>query len=176
MPLLPSAPFDRILLAMEKDAEGVDYLDLAGVPGPFKIRHRRKRNPMRGERPCHTLIFVGDEAVQGETGLSTGEIVRLLTVDMQTDMELPVVLSEAIDAPDDKTGLATLSRTQAAAIAAMRHPESETMKLVDWVIEGDVEPEDRAQAEDGRLVRSLVLQYRVSSVDGNVLLAAGENA
>lgn len=176
MAMLPPAPYSRILRAIAKDAASVDYHDLAGIPGVFTIRHKRKREPVRGDRPCHTLIFVRDEYVQGETGHTTDEIVRLVTVDIQTDIELSPVQSDATDSPEDTTGLETLSRAQAATIRALRDPDSETMKLVDWITEGDVEPEDRAQAEDGRLVRSLVLQYRVSSIDGNVLLAAGENA
>lgn len=165
--MLPQAPQVRILDAMKADGESVDYLEDAGIQARVKIRHKRKREPVRGDRPCHTLIFVVDEYQQGETGFSQDEIVRLMTVDLQTDIDVD---------PQDVTGLDTLTRAQAAFLRRLRQPDSQTLQLVDWVTEGDIEPEDRAPAEDGRLTRSLVLQYRVLATDGNVLLAAGENA
>lgn len=169
--LLPRAPQVKILLAMKEDGEAVDYADQAGIGDLVTHQFKRKHGPVRGDMPCHTMIFVGDGSVPGETGLTAHESVRQMTVDVQTDIELDTVESGA-----DPTGLETLLRTQAAFFAALRDPTSRTMQCVDWVIMGDVEPEDRAQPEDGRVTRSLVLQYRVSSTDENVLLAAGENA
>lgn len=167
MPLLSMAPTDRIEIRMREVGETVDFFDLAGVAEPVTIRHRRKREPVRGERPCFTLIFVGDVAVEGETGLNAWEVLRRATFDLQADIDVP---------GDDVTGRVTLGRMLAAYIGALRAEGSAMLTLVDDIIEGDVNAEDRAQAEDGRLVRSLDLLYRVRRDDGNVLLTAEENA
>lgn len=167
MALLPMAPIDRIAIRMKEIGETVDYADLAGVNGSVTVRHSRKRHPVRGDRPCHTIIFVGDEAVPGETGLNAWEILRQATFDIQSDLDVPA---------EDETGLITLGRFSAAFVQALRAEGSTLLGLVDWVSEGDIEPEDRSQPEDGRLVRSLDVMYRVRSDDGNALLAAEENA
>ncbi len=167
MPLLPISPTDRIEIRMREVGETVDYLDLAGIAEPVTIRHSRKRHPVRGDRPCLTLIFVGDVAVEGETGLNAWEVARRATIDVQADIDV---------ASDDPTGRVALGRMLAAFVGALRAEGSAMLTLIDDVIEGDIDPEDRAQAEDGRLVRSLDLLYRVRSDDGNVLLTAEENA
>lgn len=165
--LLPMAPTDRIEIRMREVGEGVDFAALAGVMSPVTIRHSRKRHPVRGDRPCVTLIFVGDVAVEGETGLNNWEVARRATFDLQADIDVP---------SDDVTGRITLGRMLAAFVGALRSEGSAMLALVDDITEGDIDPEDRAQAEDGRLVRSLDLLYRVRADDGNELLTAEENA
>lgn len=165
--MLPMAPIDRIAIRMREIGEVVDYATLAGIDAPVTVRHSRKRHPVRSDRPCHTIIFVGDEAVAGETGVNAWEIARRAVFDIQSDLDVP---------SDDETGLVALGRFSAAFIRALRQEGSVMLELVDWVAEGDIEPEDRAQPEDGRLTRSLDVLYRVRSDDGNVLLTAEENA
>lgn len=167
MALLPMAPTDRIEIRMREVGEAVDFLDLAGIAEPVTIRHSRKRHPVRGDRPCLSLIFVGDVAIEGETGLNAWEVARRMTVDVQADIDVP---------SDDVTGRVRLGRFLAAYVGALRAEGSALLSLIDDVIEGDIDPEDRAQAEDGRLVRSLDLLYRVRRDDGNVLLTPEENA
>lgn len=164
MALLPMAPIDRIAIRIKEIGEEVDFADLAGVSGTVTIRHSRKRHPVRGDRPCHSIIFVTDEAVQGETGLNAWEVARRAVFDIQSDLEISA---------EDETGLVALGRFSAALVQALR---PDLLGLVDDVIEGDIDPEDRAQAEDGRLVRSLEILYRVRSDHGNILLTAEENA
>ena len=166
MPLLPMAPTDRIEIRMREVGEGVNYAELAGIAAPVRIRHSRKRHPVRGDRPCITLIFVGDAALDGETGLNAWEVARRATFDIQADIEV---------SSDDVTGRVTLGRMIAAFVGALRAEGSALLALVDDVIEGEIDPEDRAQAEDVLLVRSLDLLYRVRSDDGNILLTAEEN-
>jgi hypothetical protein len=169
MPLRPDPPFDRLLLAMKEDGEAVNYADEAGIVGDVTIRFRRKRGPVRSEKPCITLIMVTDTGPPADMGLNDWETVRILSVDAQADIEMP---SEA----DDPTGLKILGRFLAAFVGAVKADGSRTRELCDWITEVDIDSEERAQVDDGRLARSLDLQYRVSSVDGNRLLAAGENA
>jgi hypothetical protein len=163
MALLPIAPINRIAMRIKEIGETVDYADLAGVTDSVTVRHARKRHPVRGDRPCHTIIFVGDEAVPGETGLNAFEILREAIFDIQSDIDVP---------SDDETGLVMLGRFNAALVQALR---PDLLGLIDDVIEGDIDPEDQGQAEDGRLVRSLKVRYRVSSENGNVLFTAEEN-
>jgi hypothetical protein len=170
MALLPDPPIDRLLVGMQQTLEAIDYADLCGIAEPVTIRHSRKRGAVRSEKPCITLIFVTDVSPPAETGITEWEVTRTMTVDLQADMDVPTDGSG-----QDPTGLKMLARLLAAATQALRAEGSPMRLLCDWIVEGDVDPEDRAPAEDGRLVRSVDVLYRVLSTDGNVLLAAGEN-
>ncbi len=166
MPLLPQPPFVRIALRMAEIGADVDYLDQAGIAAPVTIRHRRKVQTVRGERPAITIIFVGDVPEPGD-GLNAWEQRRRATFDIQADVEL--------SPGTDVTGLETAGLMLAAFVRALRVEGSPLLELVDWVEEGEIEPEDRAQPEDGRLVRTLELLYRARSDDGNALLGSEEN-
>lgn len=176
MALLPRSPQVKILLAMEAAATAVDYAGLAGTTDPVVVRHSRNRKPMRSEKFVITFIFVGDDAAPGDNGHTEDEVVRNMTVDMQIDAPLATEDSEA-----DPTGLELLLRMKAAACAAVRAGSQDSTGLVvgtvcDWISEGAINPDDRSTSDEGRLVQELVIEYRTSSIDGNVLFASGENA
>ena len=171
MPLISRAPFVQNLLEIQAVLETCDFVADAGVSTAMTIRHSRNRKPVRGERPALTIIFVGDVYEQGDSGHSQDEIVRRMTVDLQYDLELATE-----DSDDDPTGLELLGRVDAVALHALRvGPNAMIGRTSDWIIAGDINPEDRATPDEGRMTRAIDVLYRVGAVDGNVLLAPEEN-
>lgn len=169
--MIDDKPFVRLMLLIGQVLETCDYTVDAGVTGAMTIRFSRNRGAVRGEKPAITIIFVGDVAQQGDTGLTQDEILRVLTVDLQIDVDLATEISGL-----DPTGLGLLGRIVDVSMGALR-AEGGTMSLwCDWIVPTDVEPEDRSTPDQGRLVQALDVIYRVHARDENVLLAAGENA
>lgn len=58
---------------------------------------------------------------------------------------------------------------------ALRDEDGPLRQLCDWVIDGDENPDDDSQPDEGRLVKPISVVYRVRTDDPNRLLAPGEN-
>jgi hypothetical protein len=178
------APFVKLLTAAGQFIAAADYIEGAGLlslpddlgaqhPITMTVRHARNRKPVRSEKPCITLVFVGDEPrSDDEQQLNDWETARELTFDLQLDMDLDTEDSEL-----DPTGYAKMSRVLAVAYSSM--VETVGLKflggLADWIANGSYDPDDKSTSDDGRLVLGISVLYRVRSDDPNVLLAAGEN-
>ena len=166
--MMPREPaLDRIARRAGEVLGTVDYVAEAGIADQVTVRFKRSREPVRGERPCLTLILVGDRASDNETGHTDWEVVRLATFDLQADVKVP---------PEDITGLRTVSLLLGAGISALRAPGGRMLELVDWIEVAEFDPEDRTQAEDGRMTAGLEIMYRVRRDDPMAMLTAEESA
>lgn len=170
---ISTPPHIQLLLAAaaSMDPAVVDYAALTGITAPVTIRHAFNRKPVLSEKPCISLIMVGDDNRNDDIDLNAWETARVLDFDMQADMD---TFTE--DTGLDPTGLGQISSMLAAAVAAMRAPGSPLSVLCDWITVGALGPDDKSQSENVRLVRAASVLYRVRSDDENVLLAAGVNA
>lgn len=172
----------RLLEAIKQTLEPVDYLNRAGLAG-VRIRHRRNRNTKAGERPCIAIAFVDDDGPDDDQlDLTCGERQRSLTVDLIADVDLAPEKADIDQDPAtpgveiDPTGNLVPSRLLAAAIEALKTPGSAIDVLSDYISVKSLSPDEDSQADYGRLVRTIIVLYRVRSDDENVLLAEGMNA
>ena len=159
---------DRIARRIGEVLGQVDYLAEAEIAENVTVRFKRSRDPVKGERPALTIIFVGDRPSNDDTGHNAWEVVRIATFDLQADVRLVPA--------QDITGLRTVSLLLLAAVSALRAEGGPMLQLVDWIEAGEFDPEERTQVEDGRMTLSLEIMYRVRRDDPGALLAAGENA
>ena len=166
--MLPDAPHILLLMAIKETALAVDFLEDAGVAETVTIRHARNRKPVRSEKPCISILLVSDDPRPDELQRNMWETTRELVFDLQGDMDL-----ETEDSDADPTGLGKLSKMLAAASRAIRDEASPLGQLCDYVTAGTVAPDEKSQADEGRLVKGMSVLYRVRSDDENVLLARG---
>jgi len=167
-----STPPPIILLeAIKLTLADVDYEFAANIAG-VTVRHARNRKPVRAERPALSIIWTGDDPRPGDEQFRNAwEAVRELNFDLQTDVDLPSDTQEL-----DDTGWLYLTSMLAAAMEALCAPDSPLRALCDDIIPGSLEPDEKSDADNGRLVRSATVLYRVRTDDQNVLLAAGVDA
>lgn len=176
--MIKDAPHVRLLLAVQETLEQITPIEWAENTGfngakPLKIRFARNRKPVRGDKPCISLIFVSAEAVQADVDLSAFETQKRMLLDLQCDLDL-----DAEDGTVDPTGLGMLSRILGYAMTRLQNeeePYTPIFALSDRVGGGAYDPEERATSEDGRLVLEANVVYRVLSTDENWLLAQGVN-
>lgn len=169
--MIRTPPPILLLEAIKLTLIDVDYEFAANIPG-VTIRHARNRNAVRAERPALSIIWTGDDPRPGdELFRNAWETVREFSFDLQTDVDLPSD-TEGLD----DTGWLYLTSMLAAAMEALCDPESPLRKLCDDVVPGSLDPDEKSDADNGRLVRSATVLYRVRTDDQNVLLAAGVDA
>lgn len=160
-------PFDRLLDAIVATGDTVDWLTQTGQDS-VTARHGRNRYADEEEKPCVSVVFVGDEPAGDDLDHNAWETVRELQIDLVVDAAL-----DPEDGNLDPTGYRRLSRIAAAFIKAMRTPGSPIDLLSDWVRQAGIAPDDRSTSDQGRLVSSVIVVYRVRTDDENVLLAQG---
>lgn len=170
--MIAKPPHIRLLEAIYATLKAFDFEAATGIPG-VTIRHFRNRNPKKGEKPCISIRWMGNEdaRVDGQYR-NEWERVKNCNVDLQVDMALPP--ESAAPADQDETGWALPSILAAAAFGALRAEGSPMAAVSDWVQESDTDPDEDSTADEGRLVQAIVVVYRVYSEDPNRLLAAGE--
>ncbi len=168
--MIPRAPHITLLLAMRQRLQEADFAEMTGIVAPFTIRFARRRLPVRSEKPCVTIVFIGDDSRPDELNRNTNESVRELVVELVCDMDVSPEDSEL-----DPTGLEDLSRVLAACYIAMKDPGDYPQflnGLCGWITPGSIEQDDKSQADEGRLVRGVTVLYRVRSDEPNTLLSA----
>ena len=166
--MIAKAPHVRLLEKALEVITGLEYEDEAGV-AIATVRHRRNRGPNRQERNSIILGFVGDDFQEDDRNRSMAETVRLLTFTLQADIELPTEISN-----EDPTGLGQASAALRVARAALTAEDGELLEMCDDITNGSYDPSDDAQPDEGRLVRTGVVVYRVRTDDPNELLARSE--
>lgn len=179
--MIDTPPVIRLLEAIKATAETVDYLDKAGVPG-VRVRHRRNRHSKPGELPCVAVRYVDDDGPdEDQLDLTSWERVRTLTVDLVYDLKLAPEKADIDADPEtpgvevDPTGNLQLARMDAATLEALKTPGSPIRVLSDYISTKSLSPDEDSTTDQGRLVRTIIVLYRVSADDENVLLAEGMN-
>lgn len=177
--LLPLSPESRILGAMQEIAAAAKLGSRYGLEQEFTVRHYRHRQAGITERPCCGIRWMSGGIDEERGGFhTTGETCMIAEIDLVIDMDLP---PEDVDASDpsaitDVSGwdhLTTFARLFATLFLAMDSP---LRLLVDDVLPGKIDPDEDSKPDQGRLVISLVVLYRVWSEDMMRLLGPGDNA
>lgn len=166
--MITTPPFERLLEAILTDLETIDYQADTGIVG-VGTRHLRNRSTAAEERPCVAVRFDGDERADDDRNHNGQEAVRWLHFALVADLDL-----DTEDAGTDDTGQKKLGLLLAASVKGLRRAGSAIGALSDWIIPGAFDPDENSQPDEGRLVLSLTVVYRVRTDDENALLAQGE--
>ena len=178
---LPQPPFDIV-------ADGVvdtiaafpwaDYLD-GGEDEPLPtVRHWRGTYADEEERPAILVRVDADEPndadVVDQFGVY-GELRMNLAISLVIDDNLETAISER-----DKTGLGRLGGFATLAMRALKQgildETSPIGRVAENVQEAGRGPDADNSSDEGRLVQSIVVGYRVLDDDPTVLLHRGVNA
>lgn len=181
MAAIPDAPHIRILEAVKATLVAVDFLDLAGMHGdkPLTIRHFNKRHARSDEKPCLSIRWVGRGDNETDADYKSGE-ERPMQCQADLIIDLDPVDEDNTDTPD-ATGWGELSRVAAVALQALRDPDecarpvpgSPLDGMCDYVSDVDLEPDEDSKPDNGRLVQTINVVYRIRTTNSNVLLAPG---
>lgn len=177
MPLnLP--PRVRVLNAVMTTLLAADLPARTEMPD-LRVRWARNRYTTIEERPCIAIAFVSDAPVDTDQYNSSGEMVRMLSVDLVADAEVESEAS-AEETPDptdrDPHGLTALSIMVDQAMLALKEgfapdadPGTPLALVADWCEDAGVSDDEELQDIDGRLVARANVLYRVSTTDPTVL-------
>lgn len=167
--MISPSPLIRLLTAAHADIRAADYV-LGAELTDVTVRHENNRYPTEDERlgGCISIALKADSARSDDADHCYGEMVREATFELVGDID--------VDPVADPTGLLRVMRMLTIAANALRADDSEIRKLCDWVNSPEIDPDERATSEEGRLVYAVTVVYRVKTDDLNVLLAPGVNA
>lgn len=186
---LPVAPFVEVLETVTSTLAVFDwgqYLDdVLGLDGEgnqivLTVRDERGVAASDEERPALLVRITSDEPEESDVGVGFGvygELRMLLGIELVFDADLPTALSEA-----DVTGLSFLASLAVIAVKVLKDavgPDDLDSPLGDIsaaVIERGRAPGENNTSDEGRLVQSLDVLYRVRDDDPTVLLRKGVNA
>ncbi len=147
----------------------ISAIDFAPLDQPT-IRHHRFRHLTEEERPGICLRWDGDKPHEDdvENGyLSLGEMRVVCNVSIEIDADID-------DEADDPTGFKDITRYVEKVLSALRDPLN-PHSVWDHVQYVGLGPDEDSMSDEGRLVLSLDVIYRVRSDDPSVLLSPGEN-
>ena len=169
MPIGPT-PEERLLEAVVATAMGVDYEVEAATPIKT-VRHFRSRHVLKVDRNAISYRYQGDEDYEREGQYRNAhERVKVIHIGVIIDLNL-----EDEEGGEDPTGWGQHFRVYYAQLAALRDPDGPLLQLCDWIVDGDGEPDEDSKPDEGRLVKTISVVYRVRSEAPHVLLAQGEN-
>lgn len=178
---LPRPPFDIVADELVNTLQAfpwADYLDGSDDEPLPKIRHWRGVNADESEYPALLVRVDSDDPFEGDVGDGygvPGELRMNLSVSLIIDDYLPTSISE-----EDKTGLGNLGAFAAIAMrawkAAVANYTPGLGDVADNIEEAGRGPDPDNSSDEGRLVQSAIIAYRVLEEDPTVLLRRGANA
>ena len=172
-------PTETVLGAVKDTIDAIDWLTILAAPldAPNTIRHARYRYSTAEERTAIAIRWDGDEpedSMQSDSYLSSGEMLVKMSLSIEIDADLDPEPTDG-SAGADETGLKKLTRYANAVLKALRAEGSIISNFSDFVQYGGLGPDEDNISDEGRLVLSLFVLYRVRSDDPTVLLATGVN-
>ena len=163
---------ERAKAVLENPAN--DLEGKSGVAG-ITVRHARGRWANTEEGRSLSIRFVSD-TVETEFSPTQWEKLRYLSLDLIVDTDL-----DTEDSGLDPTGLERPGMIASAALAILLDEAAVDVAgdrlrdLCDSVVDEGVNPDEDNEADEARFIQRIVVIYRTSITDPNLLLAEGEN-
>jgi hypothetical protein len=178
---LPQMPFDIVADAVVDTVSAIEwsaYLDGSDDEPLPSVRHWRGNYADQDERPAILVRIDGDEPNEADVGESfgvCGELRMNLAISLIVDADLATAVSD-----QDRTGLGALGALALLSVralkAAISDPDVGLGAVADNVQDAGRGPDGENSSDEGRLVQSLIVAYRVRDDDPTVLLRRGVNA
>lgn len=170
-PAIPFPPAPPIII-VKQVVTVLTALNWNGMVGTaYKIRHARNRMPLASEMPCISVGIVADELYPDGSGSANtqNETIRVLRLDLQIDKGLPTEQSNT-----DPTGWDDLMRAALLGYEGLRTGDGLPMTDYVWdTLFEEYSPNEDSNSDQGRLVCSVSMIYRVSTERPSRLLCTG---
>lgn len=175
--LLPQSPSDKILREVEATLRTFDWAAF-GLED-LTIRHARNAYAAPTQLPCLTIRWISDEPRQSDQEQSyytSDEMGVEMTLTLEIDVELAAEEDEE-GLSLDPTGIKLPSAIAMLAQRALRDEEGPLLaNWADGISDRGRSVDDQSTTDDGRFDQSVIVVYRVSTLDPSILLARGMNA
>lgn len=165
MALIPMPP----VTVMEEALAALQGYDWQGIiDRDVTCRHFRNRASTVEERDVIAIKFVSDDLRESDWSGSygaMGEVGMILALQLIIDVNL-----QSEDSGDDPTGLALLMLIAHHAVQCLKDGIAADGGCADAVADDGRADDDENSSDEGRLVQSISVLYRVAEVDRTVLL------